>query len=174
MFDAISRWLCKLIFTNAFIEKLINETLQEYLNHKYGIFFVDEMPSDLLDIHQSAQNMDGLNSDGITAITFTHCDPDYGDELGEIVFNIECIKHFAIGEGFFDGMQLVRDIVMHECRHADQFEFLRSRGGSELIKRVTEDQKDVPYIDNILEVDAYHYQFTGEKLDFEVVFEKYL
>ena len=25
MFDAISRWLCKRIFTNAFIEKLINE-----------------------------------------------------------------------------------------------------------------------------------------------------
>ena len=42
------------------------------------------------------------------------------------------------------------------------------------MKRVINDQKNMPYLDNILELDAYAYQLLGIDTDFEIVFADYL
>ncbi len=173
MFDAISRWFRKRIITDEFIMKIIDKTLDEYLRQNYEICIVDELPQEIIDVQQNAQNMSGLDSQNVTAITSAFID-DVTDFDGIIFFSLSTIQRGLTEYGIFDGMEFVQAIVIHECRHADQFEFLRSRGGSELIRRVMEDQKQVPYDLSIVEMDAYYYQFTGESMDFESVFAEYL
>ena len=172
MFDFISTWLKKKFLTFGFITRIIEKTARKNLRRDYEYLILDEMPGDILEMQREFQKNE--YDDEPTAITVVNTDSPNAQLHGCVFFSLRSIKNCCDDFGFLESIDIVREITLHECRHADQFEFLRSRGGSDLIERVSLSQKDVPYLENIFEVDAYHYQFTGEKTDFEIVFARYL
>ena len=172
MFDVISKYLRKHLLTPKNIERILERTADKYLCPNYNYTILDTIPSELLDAYSEFQSVD--EPEDITGITFASAEIDSDGSCGDVWFSVRAIQKGLEDFGLLEGIEIVWEIALHECRHADQFEFLRARGGSELIGRVMEDQKGVPYMENILEVDAYHYQFTGEETDFEIVFARYL
>ena len=59
------------------------------------------------------------------------------------------------GEGIED---IVRQMVRHEFRHAEQIQALRKIGGSDLVKKVVELDETLPYNKRITEMDAWNEQ----------------
>lgn len=172
MFDIISDWLKENLLTSKFITRIIKKTADKHLRRDYDLMILDKMPTDILELHGQFQKID--DSEEPTGITISNHESVDAELHGCVFFSLQSIKTCFTDFGFLECIMIVQDITLHECRHADQFEFLRERGGPDLIARVSEDQKDVPYLENILEIDAYNYQFTGEKMDFEILFARYL
>ena len=172
MFDTISDWLKEKILTPKFITRIITKTADKHLRPDYDLMILDELPTDIVEMHGSFQKVD--TDEEPTGITVCNHESLDAELHGCVFFSLRSIEGCLKDFGFLESIMIVRDITLHECRHADQFEFLRERGGPELIARVSEDQKDVHYLENIFEIDAYNYQFNGEKLDFERLFARYL
>ena len=172
MFDSISKWLKEKFLTFEFMARIIEKTAERNLRADYDCVIFDEMPADIIDMHNDAYPLE--NPDELTGFTLSNKQAADGGLHGCVFFSLAAIQRCSEGFGFFKSMEIIHEITLHECRHADQFEFLRERGGPDLIERVAQAQKGVPYLENIFEVDAYYYQFTGEKTDFELVFAQYL
>lgn len=82
-----------------------------------------------------------------------------------------CIEKFSIK----DKKKFFRDIVKHECRHAEQFEYLRSIGGDDLIMKMINDViNKLHYLDNPFEIDAYRVQNEDIYVPLEEVFKDYI
>ncbi|MBR1580190.1 MAG: hypothetical protein IJ668_06800 [Selenomonadaceae bacterium] len=172
MFDFISKRLKEKFLTFDFMSRIIEKTVEQNLRDDYDCVIFDVMPVDIIDMHNEVCPLD--DPDELTGFTMSNKQAADGGLHGCVFFSLSAIQRCSEDFGFLKSLRLVREITLHECRHADQFEFLRERGGPDLIERVTEAQKGVPYLENIFEVDAYYYQFTGEKIDFELVFARYL
>lgn len=173
MFDGISKRLRKFFFTDALIDRILTLLLHRHLKQNYFIASVEDIPDDFVEDQRNSQNMEDFD-ERPAAITIACPNVCADGTAGIIIFGINALREGFGDSGVLDALRILKEVVLHESRHADQFEFLRARGGSELIDRVFDDQRDVPYFENILELDAYHYQFTGEAIDLELVFEKYL
>ena len=65
-------------------------------------------------------------------------------------------------------------IVAHECRHVQQYEYFRDRGGISLIAEVTNKLQFIPYEENILEKDAIQYQIMFNDIPFDKVFKDFI
>ena len=171
MLNAISRWFRNRIMNDRYLFETLRGELKKQLHQPYAITYTAELELEFLTETPARSSLD---ENDFMAITTAFSEANAAGFLGVIVINFAGIrKHFA-ELGFFDSKKFLRGIVRHECRHADQFEFLRARGGIELLNRVCEEQQNVSYLMNVFETDAYYFQFTGESRDFEVVFAKYL
>lgn len=69
--------------------------------------------------------------------------------------------------------KLIRRTVRHECRHAQQFQYLRGKGGDSLLENVVFNERLYTYGAGILECDAILASF-GITLPFGFVFRKWL
>lgn len=58
---------------------------------------------------------------------------------------------------------VTRKIAQHEFRHCAQFHALRTKGGAALVKRVVKRMMESSYGEDVLEYDAYRYQFGEER-----------
>lgn len=178
MFKFITKILKKYFLKDDDIMDIIENQLKIKLHHRYKIYYVDEYPEEILSSQREFQNMQGLEDEIPTAITIPYEHVDEDGLMGFMVFNIKSIRDCLQDFGFFRSRIIIKEITLHEIRHCDQFEFLRLMGGSELINKVCEDQKDLPYIENLLEIDAYNYQFNyGDRKKvqpLDVVFAQYI
>ena len=178
MFKFVTNFLKKHFLKDNDIIDIIEKQLNIKLHHRYKIYYVDEFPKEVLNSQREFQNMEGFEDEIPTAITIPYDKVDDDGIVGFVAFNINVIKDCLKDFGFFKSRVLIKEIVIHEIRHCDQFEFLRLFGGGELINKVCEDQKGVPYFKNILEIDAYNYQFNhGDRRKvqpLDVVFAQYI
>ena len=96
------------------------------------------------------------------------CDPeDYSIHIyvGSIIRQAERMK--------ISPEKLIRRVVRHECRHAQQFQYLRGKGGDSLLENVLFNEGFYSYGAGVLERDAILASF-GITLPFGFVFRKLL
>ena len=174
MFNFISKKIRSLIIDNNFIRKFILKTLSKNLYIPYEIYFIEKFNDEDKHLQMEYQNIEDEMMEDIVAFTCPYDDIILCDTHGYIKFSINAIKKDISELSYFESIKEIKSIVLHEIRHCKQFDFLRKVGGISLLKRVINDQKNMPYLDNILELDAYAYQLLGIDTDFEIVFADYL
>ena len=162
MFNFISKKIRSLVIDDEFIRKFILKTLSKNLYIPYDIYFIEKFNDEDKHMQMEYQNIEDEMMEDIVAFTCPY------DDI------ILCDTHGFSELSYFESIKEIKSIVLHEIRHCKQFDFLRKVGGISLLKRVINDQKNMPYLDNILELDAYAYQLLGIDTDFEIVFADYL
>lgn len=97
------------------------------------------------------------------------------DGVDKVCFQIDGFVTLQKKTFWPDEMMKVKisEFVRHEWRHMHQFMWLRKVGGSDLLKKVLDDEINAPYGQGVLENDAMCYQ-VGNVQDFEEVFAKYI
>ena len=164
MFNFISKKIRSLVIDDEFIRKFILKTLSKNLYIPYDIYFIEKFNDEDKHMQMEYQNIEDEMMEDIVAFTCPYDDIILCDTHGYIKFSINAIKKDISELSYFESIKEIKSI----------FDFLRKVGGISLLKRVINDQKNMPYLDNILELDAYAYQLLGIDTDFEIVFADYL
>ena len=150
--------------TNESIKMALEATIAK-VNFKFNVVIHDETPQEQFEMLANFVDLSKYKKEDLLCAGTTYCsETDGRDEVKFFIDGIyEAIKRSLglvfplkeIADQYLSSF--INVIVQHEYRHSEQFQYLRSIGGSNLLQRILGDEINATYGNGLLENDAISY-----------------
>ena len=143
------------------------------LDWNFKVEVNEEIPEKLIEDLAKYVDLSMYKKEDIVPLGTTYVVETDGED--KVCFQIDGFMNLQ-RKAFWPDMMVkdkIEEFVKHEWRHMHQFMWLRKVGGSELLKKVLDDEINAAYGQGALENDAMAYQI-GKVQDFFKVFAKYI